>query len=125
MRGQVFVVEALIASSILFLILFSLLSTPHSSQRDNYYTLYATHRALTSLDANGSLRNITLLNDTKTLERLLENLVQRKVFVTFFSADGNLTPLPQFSRKISSVSYYISGDFNCTLPREIRVYVIE
>jgi len=124
MRGQVFVVEALIASSILFLILFSLLSTPHS-QRDNYYTLYAIHRALTSLDANGSLRNITLLNETKTLEGLLENLVQRKVFVTFFSADGNLTPLPQFSRKISSVSYYISGDFNCTLPREIRVYVIE
>jgi len=124
MKGQIFVIEALIASSILFLILFSLLSISHVSEK-SYYTCFAIHRALTSLDANGSLRNITFLNDTKTLEKLLENLVQKKVFVTFFSIDQNLTSLPQLSRRISSVSYYISGDFNRTLPREIRVYVIE
>ena len=126
MKGQTYMIEAIISFSIMisvFLLLFFF--TPQFPEMSELNYKLRIKDALENLD-NLNLRDKVYSNDVNYIENYLKMVLPKNIRfdVVIYDKNNALTTEPTiFSPFVFSTSYYIAGDYDKFFPREIRVYV--
>jgi hypothetical protein len=125
MKGFLYTYEAIIAVSILFLVIFLFyrsLPTPELSELN--YKL-SGFDGLEMLE-KGELRKYTLDNDVTSIKNGLIPYIPSTLSydIVIYNKTSNLTSIPTIeSEKIITVSYFLAGDVGNYSAREVRLYI--
>jgi len=128
-QGVYYSIEAVIATVMVLSVVYIVTKTPpmfYDISKVNYKV--RIYNSLKTLDELGLLRYHALRNDTSSIESALQEMLPGDVniFVTIYDKNGvNLTTSfskPFYLTDVIALSYYICGDVDNYLPREIRVY---
>jgi uncharacterized membrane protein len=126
MKGQMYILEATISILLILFIVVYLFQNPLNSpeyERMNYKI--KTYKAITVLDDTGKLRKDVVNNNVSSIRDNLYPFMPKNLNynVTIFNDTSNITMKPSSSSDMISVSYFLAGDFDNYLPRDVRVYL--
>jgi len=126
MKGQMYILEATISILLILFIVVYLFQNPLNSpeyERMNYKI--KTYKAITVLDDTGKLRKDVVNNNVSSIRDNLYPFISKNLNynVTIFNDTSNITMKPSSSSDMISVSYFLAGDFDNYLPRDVRVYL--
>jgi uncharacterized membrane protein len=126
MKGQMYILEATISILLILFIVVYLFQNPFNSpeyERMNYKI--KTYKAITVLDDTGKLRKDVVNNNVSSIRDNLYPFMPKNLNynVTIFNDTSNITMKPSSSSDMISVSYFLAGDFDNYLPRDVRVYL--
>jgi len=126
MKGQMYILEATISILLILFIVVYLFQNPFNSpeyERMNYKI--KTYKAITVLDDTGKLRKDVVNNNVSSIRDNLYPFISKNLNynVTIFNDTSNITMKPSSSSDMISVSYFLAGDFDNYLPRDVRVYL--
>ena len=126
MKGQMYILEATISILLILFIVVYLFQNPLNSpeyERMNYKI--KTYTAITVLDDTGKLRKDVVNNNVSSIRDNLYPFMSKNLNynVTIFNDTSNITMKPSSSSDMISVSYFLAGDFDNYLPRDVRVYL--
>lgn len=121
-----YILEATISILLILFIVVYLFQNPFNSpeyERMNYKI--KTYKAITVLDDTGKLRKDVVNNNVSSIRDNLYPFISKNLNynVTIFNDTSNITMKPSSSSDMISVSYFLAGDFDNYLPRDVRVYL--
>jgi len=128
MKGIVFIIESIIAVTLIVFIVFFVLRSVESVSDLNLagYKLKA-YESLTSLERKNELRYYAVNYDVQSINNSLSSLLPNNInyYVVIFNKISNVTSMPNLENKknVVSVDYIISGDYNIYDPRIVTVFL--
>ena len=126
MKGISYILEVLIAVSILFLLTVYVITIPIEVKPKIEIKLL-TYNLIENLLYSSSLRDDIINLNTKKIEDEISNFVKMyEVRVAIFDEFGNnVTEIPEIEDKnVVVISYFIAGNYEFFLPCELRVYLV-